>query len=121
MLLTVEAFCKESLDAVILGFIVRDRLGQNLFGDNTFLTAQDKPVFVRAQNTVRAQFRFLMPILPAGSYAITAAVATGTQNEHIIHDWINEGLFFESHNGFTVSGLVGVPMHSISIEEVNQH
>ncbi len=117
VLLIIEATCKDTLHAVILGFMVRDRLGQNLFGDNTFLTTQDNPVSIRAQSTARAQFRFLMPILPAGSYAITAAIATGTQKDHIIHDWMNEALFFESHNGFTVSGLVGVPMHNISIEE----
>ena len=28
----------------IIGFFIKDRLGQTLFGDNTFLTYVDKPL-----------------------------------------------------------------------------
>ncbi len=119
VVLTIEARALQDLRGVILGFMVRDRLGQNLFGDNTFITTFDSPVSIKSETLFRAKFCFLMPILPQGTYAITAAIATGTQQDHVIHDWVNESLFFESHNGFSVSGLVGVPMHGIQIEELN--
>jgi len=119
VVLTIDAIALQDLRDVILGFMVRDRLGQNLFGDNTFITTFDSPVSIKSETSFRAKFRFLMPILPQGAYAITAAIATGTQQDHVIHDWVNESLFFESHNGFSVSGLVGVPMHGIQIEEFN--
>jgi lipopolysaccharide transport system ATP-binding protein len=117
VVLTIEARAFQDLRSVILGFQVRDRLGQNLFGDNTFITTFDSPVSIKPETSFRAKFHFLMPILPQGTYAITVAIATGTQQDHVIHDWVNESLFFESHNGFAVSGLVGVPMHDIHIEE----
>ena len=118
VVLTIEAEALRDLHDIVLGFQVRDRLGQNLFGDNTFLTTFDSPVSVKAGKSFRAKFRFLMPPLPQGTYAIVTAIATGTQHEHIILDWINESLFIESHNGFSKNGLVGVPMHDIKIEEI---
>lgn len=117
VVITIEALALQELRGVIVGFMVRDRLGQNLFGDNTYLTTIDLPVNISVNNTFRTTFRFLMPILPQGTYAITAAIVTGTQQDHVVHDWVNEALFFESHNGFSVSGLVGVPMHDIRINE----
>lgn len=119
VVLSIEAMALQELSGVIVGFMVRDRLGQNLFGDNTYITTIDKPVSIRANSTVRGAFRFLMPILPQGTYAITATIAVGTQQNHVIHEWVSEALFFESHNNFSVSGLVGVPMHSVQIEEVS--
>jgi lipopolysaccharide transport system ATP-binding protein len=119
VVLTIEALALQELSCVIVGFMVRDRLGQNLFGDNNYLTTIDEPVNIRANRAFRGEFNFLMPILPQGTYAITAAIVTGTQQDHVVHEWVNEALFFESHNGFAVSGLVGVPMHSIKVNEVN--
>lgn len=119
VVLTIEALALQELNNVIVGFMVRDRLGQNLFGDNNYITTIDAPVRIRENSKFRGTFCFLMPILPQGTYAITAAIATGTQQDHVVHDWINEALFFESHNAFSVSGLVGVPMHSIKVDEFN--
>ena len=119
LVLAIDAVAKEELQGVIVGFMVRDRLGQNLFGDNTYLTTIDNPVNIIANSAFRTTFSFLMPILPKGTYAITVAIATGTQQDHIVHDWINESLFFESHNVSSVSGLVGVPMHNIQINVIN--
>lgn len=120
VVLSVEAQANEMLERVIVGFMVRDRLGQNLFGDNTYITTMDVPVSIGKNSKFQGRFRFLMPILPQGTYAVTVAIATGTQKDHIAHDWINEALFFESHNGISVSGLVGVPMHDITIDEFSR-
>lgn len=119
VVLTIEALALQDLQRVAIGFIVRDRLGQNLFGDNTIITTFDSPVTIASETLFRAQFRFLMPILPHGTYAISPAVVTGTQQEHIVHDWINEVLMFESHNGLGVNGLIGVPMHEIKLEKID--
>lgn len=121
VVLAIDVLAMQELRSVIVGFMVRDRLGQNLFGDNTYLTTIDLPVNISENSTSRTTFRFLMPILPQGTYAITAAIVTGTQQDHVVHDWVNESLFFESHNGFSVSGLVGVPMHDIRINEFSSN
>lgn len=116
VVLVIEAEAGHYLHNVIVGFQVRDRLGQNLFGDNTYITMLDAPVNVGAGELFRTKFHFLMPILPQGTYAVTVAIVAGSQQEHVVHDWINESFFFESHNGISVSGLVGVPMHGIQVE-----
>jgi len=119
VVLAIEALALEELKSVIVGFMVRDRLGQNLFGDNTYLATFDKPIAVEENHLFRSNFHFFMPLLPRGTYAITAAVAVGTQQNHIVHQWTNEAVYFESHNGIGVNGLVGVPMQSITIEKVS--
>jgi lipopolysaccharide transport system ATP-binding protein len=116
VLLTIETHALRDLNSVIIGFLVRDRLGQPLFGDNTFLTTIDTPVSAKAEQTVVAHFAFLLPILPQGSYAVTAAVAVGTQDNHVINDWMNQAVMFDSHNRSAVSGMVGIPMHKVVLD-----
>ena len=119
VILVIDAKAKQTISKIIVGFLVKDRVGQNIFGDNTYITNIDKPVTIKNGSKVRTKFHFLMPILPQGKYAITTAIVSGTQKEHEVHDWVDDALFFESHNGISVNGLVGVPMHQIEIIEVN--
>jgi lipopolysaccharide transport system ATP-binding protein len=105
----------EALDSPIVGFFVRDRLGQELFGDNTFLSSQQSPVAVHADETFKAAFEFEMPRLPRGSYSIVVAVADGTQAEHVQHHWINDAITFESHTTSVAQGLVGIPMREVAL------
>jgi len=100
----------------ILGFYVKDRLGQTLFGDNTFLSYQDSPVTTLPGGVLEARFSFRMPILPQGDYSISAAIADGTQHDHIQHHWLHDALFFKSHASSQSHGLVGIPMHQISLQ-----
>ena len=113
--LAIEAEALEDRDAVFLGFMVKDRTSQALFGDNTFLRYHDAPVSVRAGTRIRARFSFRMPVLPKGTYAIAVAAATGTQMSHVIEEWIDEAMFFDSHNEFTVQGMIGIPVWDIEL------
>ena len=110
----VEAI--EPLGSPIVGFLVRDRLGQNLFGDNTFLTSHDKPVHLAAGDVARARFEFDLPLLPPGNYSIAVAVADGHQQEHVQHEWIHDALIFRVETSSIRHSLVGVPMRSIAFD-----
>lgn len=101
----------------ILGFYVKDKLGQTLFGDNTFLTYASKPQMVFAGEKMEARFVFQMPILPTGEYTIAVALASGTQEEHVHHHWIHDALVFKSHSSSASSGLVGIPMLEIGLDK----
>jgi lipopolysaccharide transport system ATP-binding protein len=114
--IVVEAIARAAKEAVFLGFIVKDRTGQPLFGDNTYLRYLDHPVSVVEGERLTARFEFRMPVLPRGAYVVAVAVASGTQSEHLVEEWVDEALFFESHNADTVQGLVGIPMRGIAIE-----
>ena len=56
-----------------------------------------------------------MPILPKGDYFVTVALAEGTQQEHIQHQWIHEAVLFQSHSSSVSTGLVGIPMKEIRL------
>lgn len=103
------------LENVIVGFTVKDRLGQALFGDNTYLTYVDKPPTVDVGKMIRARFDFQMPLLPSGDYVIAAAIATGTQEDHIQQHWLHEAALLRSNCQLVATGLVGVPMKRIEV------
>lgn len=113
--LEVQAAAHADLDSPIIGFMVRDRLGQNLFGDNTFVTYRDNPLRAPAGSIVRASFRFRMPYLPTGDYSISAAIATGTQETHRQQHWLHDACFFKVHSSHVAKGLVGIPFDSIEL------
>ena len=100
----------------IIGFFLRDRLGQSLFGDNTFLSTQSAPLQVAAGGLIEARFEFRMPILPMGDYSITVALAEGTQQDHVQHHWIHDALVFRSHSSSVRHGLIGLPMRSVTLD-----
>lgn len=105
----------ERLASPIIGFIMKDRLGQALFGDNTYLTFARQPVKAEAGEALESEFFFQMPILPAGEYSVTVAIADGTQQEHIQHQWIHDAMILKSASSSVCTGLVGVPMLAISM------
>jgi lipopolysaccharide transport system ATP-binding protein len=120
VVLTVRAEAVQPLASPIIGFLVRDRLGQLLFGDNTYLTTRDAPLAVNDSEHFAARFEFQMPILPVGDYSITVALAEGTQQDHVHHHWIHDALLFRSHSSSISHGLVGIPMRSVSLAPVTQ-
>jgi len=113
---SIDVEALEPLDSPIVGFLVRDRLGQNIFGDNTFLAAHDKPLKLAAGDTARARFEFDLPLLPPGNYSIAVAVADGHQQDHVQHEWIHDALIFRVETSSIRHSLVGVPMRSIGFD-----
>jgi lipopolysaccharide transport system ATP-binding protein len=111
----VDARASVEKTSILIGFIVKDRTGQALFGDNNYLRYADRPVSAKAGTAIRAEFTFRMPVLPRGTYVLAVAVAAGTQDDHVVEEWVDEALFFESHNANTVQGLIGLPMHDIRV------
>lgn len=116
--LMIEAEVLQAIDAPIFGFYVKDRLGQRLFGDNTYISYKDKPVHAREGSRLRAHFCFRMPVLPSGDYSIDVALATGTQDDHTQQHWIHDALAFRAGESTMRHGLVGIPMHAIEIEQI---
>jgi lipopolysaccharide transport system ATP-binding protein len=112
---TVDAY--ENLDSPIVGFYVKDRLGQALFGDNTYLTHKDSEVSCLQGATFHASFLFNMPLLPSGEYSIAVAIANGTQDLHEQHHWIHDAVSFKSEFSSVSTGLIGIPMLKISLSK----
>jgi lipopolysaccharide transport system ATP-binding protein len=95
--------------------MVKDRLGQVVFADNTYLAYIQTPLSVVSGEEIRARFEFTMPVMPLGDYTISVAVAEGSQLDHIQHQWIHDALAFKVHSTSVCHGLIGVPMTKIEL------
>jgi lipopolysaccharide transport system ATP-binding protein len=105
--LTIRAQARADLTSVIVGFIVKDRLGQSIFGDNTLNYSEHEDLTIGSGQLIIAKFRFAMPMLAAGRYSITLAIATGTLDNHVQHHWLHDALWFD------VSSKVGGVMFAL--------
>lgn len=109
--------CHEVLELPIVGFMLKDKLGQELFGDNTFLTyLEGAPTFQKG-TIFETSFTFRMPLLRKGEYTINTALATGTQEQHVQQHWIHDALALKSESSNVAAGIVGVPMINIQIHQ----
>jgi lipopolysaccharide transport system ATP-binding protein len=109
--------CRALVDVArpIVGFRIKNRRGQFLFGDNTYLTYRLTPVPMAAGRVFSARFHFQMPYLPTGDYSVVVAISEGTQAESVAHHWIDDALFFRVQSSHVARGLVGIPMIDIAM------
>ena len=113
--LRISARMEHDLDGLIFGFYVKDRLGQRLFGDNTYLSSIDASIGGVAGEVVEAEFRFRMPRMPMGSYLVDVAIASGTQENHTQHHWLHDAIEIKALDRTMRHGLVGIPMLGIRV------
>lgn len=105
-LVTLEVSCHalETIDNPILGFFVRDRLGQPLFGDNT-LGRENGWKQLLAGKDYQLAFSFVIPLLATGDYTVGVAIGSGTQDKHVQHHWIYEAYSFKSQASPYLTGF----------------
>ena len=113
--IVIEADVHQPIARLIMGFFIKDRLGQVLFGENTHIAYADRPVMVVAGGKARAKFHFRMPILPVGSYAADVAIADGSNVEHLQMLWLHDVFALQSHASSAI-GLVGLRCDYVSLE-----
>lgn len=99
----------------IIGFFIRDRLGQTLFGTNTFGSNEGIGSTCSSGEQIHATFEFLFPALPDGDYTLSIAIADGTQQEHTQLQWIHDALIIKAQGISDVGGLIGLPMRAVEL------
>ncbi len=114
--LEVTVNCLETFESPIVGFFIKDRLGQNLLGDNTWLNYCDQSLVFSAGEVLKARFVFDMPRLMRGDYSITVSCAQGSQDDFRQHHWIHDAVNFSSHTTSVAGGLIGIAMQQISMD-----
>ncbi|MEK7235915.1 MAG: ABC transporter ATP-binding protein [Nitrospirota bacterium] len=119
--LVLAVTCRTSIRifSPIVGFVVRDRLGQTLFGQNTYLAHAEKPILIETDTIFKVEFEFWMPLLQQGDYSISVALAEGTQEEHVQHHWLHDALVFHSSPSEPCFGPVGIETVSIQIHSLD--
>jgi lipopolysaccharide transport system ATP-binding protein len=116
--LLILARCHAEINRPILGFSVKDRLGQHLFGDNTYRAYAQHPLTLASGDAVEARFTFVLPQLASGQYSVTAAIASGTLEEHVQHHWVHDAMVFVVEAENFTGVLMGIPMKSIVLSPV---
>ena len=103
-------------DNIIIGFILKNDRGLALLGDNSLNGLPEERIINAPKgSTIRGQFIFTLPLLPAGEYSVSASIAIGTQADHRILHWLNDALILRSQCTSIAAGLAGVAMHSIKV------
>ncbi len=115
VILRIEVMAHSMLESPIIGFSIKDKLGQSLVGDNTWLSYMDAPVIAIENQLLTAEFAFNMPRLAAGNYSISVAVANGTQFDHVQHHWVHDAIHFKSESTSVSGGIIGIPMKTINL------
>jgi lipopolysaccharide transport system ATP-binding protein len=115
--LVIRARCNTEIDRPIMGFSIKDRLGQHIFGANSYLTYAQSPLSVKEGQEIVAEFSFTLPHLHSGEYSITVAIASGTPEQHVQHHWVHDALIFTIHSQYDAEGLImAIPMQAITLE-----
>lgn len=118
--MTVRARAHQALERPILGFLVRDRLGQDLFGENTLHFTGLRPTPVAAGALFEGVFEFRLPMLPNGQYAVMASVADGDLQNHVQHHWLHDALIVNISSSKIRYGLVGLPFTRAELEVIHE-
>ena len=116
VILKVLAIAYQPLASPILGFLVKDRLGQELFGENT-LAIDQPPCSVDAGERLVAEFVFSLPMLPNGEYSVTVTLADGDLYDHVQHHWLHDAMILTVQSPKIRYGLVGITFDSVSFSK----
>ncbi|EJM70724.1 ABC-type polysaccharide/polyol phosphate transport system, ATPase component [Pseudomonas sp. GM50] len=111
----IDVDALKEIKSPIIGFFVRDRLGQTLFGSNTFAACNEQSVSCAAGGKLHASFEFIFPALPDADYTVSIAIADGTQQDHTQLQWIHDALVIKAQGVSDVGGLIGLPMRAIEL------
>lgn len=107
--LRISFTVEKTIHKPIIGFFIKDHRGQHLFGDNTLKLLPEWQSVLPGE-THSVEFRFLMPLLATGSYSIGAALASGTQTDHVQHHWIHDATVFRSSANPHLTGIISMAM-----------
>lgn len=98
----------KALTQAIIGFDLVDRKGISFLDYNTF-SDSGKNINLEAGQVLKVSFGFEMPYILKGPYLLAAAVAEGTQEEHIMKTWLHAINEYEiTWQGYDLS-LIKVP------------
>ncbi|NBF03407.1 ATP-binding cassette domain-containing protein [Pseudomonas sp. Fl5BN2] len=117
--LVIKAKLLIDCNNIIVGFNLKDKLGQVIFGQNTYLENYAVPVAARGGDTVEGVFAFRFPVLPIGTYALDIAIAEGVPPDVVQLQWLYDAFFVESQSSSVIGGLVGLPFDDISLRRVD--
>ena len=93
----------------IVGFIVKDRLGREIVGDNTDLIRRKLPSLAGGRRYVITFQIDAWPNLFEGEYSLTVAIADGALNDHMQCHYLHDAVIFKSVPLRMPGGILSIP------------
>lgn len=118
--IAVRAKIYVALENPILSFIVRDYLGQDLFGQCTLSLTEHSPVSFAKDTIIEATFDFNLPMLPNGQYVVMSSLADGSYTDNTQLHWMNDALIINVYSSKIRHGLVGIPIEKVQLHKVSE-
>ncbi|MGC3028692.1 ABC transporter ATP-binding protein [Burkholderia sp. DN3021] len=103
--LRVKVKCAKAIPELVVGYMIKDRLGQTVFGTNTYHLKQVLVDLAEGQS-VELHFEFLANI-GVGSYSVAVALHTGDAHLANNYQWRDHALVFNVVN-IKMDDFVGV-------------
>ena len=103
----INAQALQRINQPIVGFFIKNRLGQHLFGTNTIKLLPEWQVMEEGE-LCQVRFMFHMPLLATGDYSVGAALAEGAQTDHVQHHWIHDALAFKAKADPHLTGYMAI-------------
>lgn len=103
--LRVKVKCVKAIPELVVGYMIKDRLGQTVFGTNTYHLKQVLVDLAEGQS-VELHFEFLANI-GVGSYSVAVALHTGDAHLANNYQWRDHALVFNVVN-IKMDDFVGV-------------
>jgi lipopolysaccharide transport system ATP-binding protein len=113
--LRIECRAARALVEPTVGFMLRDRLGQGLFGDHTHAADATASTALEAGRSFSASFHFRFPHLLSGEYALEAAVYEGPPERNRTLARLQDMAFLSIESRHPGGGLVNILMNSVSL------
>lgn len=104
--------CKVYLENLTVGILIRDRLGNDVFGTNTYHLKVGKQHYEAGENL---EFVFTLPLnLGSGNYSLSAAIHSYETHLENNYDWWDQCLIFQviPNNSFSFIGLSALPVQA---------
>lgn len=116
--LRVEATCRQDIDQLVFGYMIKDRLGQPIFGTNTHHT-QHPITAVKAGERLVLEFDFPVQ-LGENNYSIATSFSNGDTHLTGNYEWVDHALVFNVVNldQDTFVGSAWIPPTRVHIERL---
>jgi lipopolysaccharide transport system ATP-binding protein len=113
--LRIECRAERALVEPTVGFMVRDRLGQGLFGDHTHSGAAPALPVLEAGRGFSASFRFRFPNLLSGEYSVEAAIYEGPPEQNRMVARLRDSAFLSMQSRHPGGGLVNILLSGVDL------
>lgn len=114
--LNIQAKFFKKLSNPIIGFLVKNHLGQVLFGENTLESSSSLKSFEQGSG-LDVTFKFDLPPLAKGDYSVTVSLADGNNTLSIQHHWLNDAILLKVVSFKNAHGLFELPLNDIIVKK----